>query len=590
MLLGLLASLAMAQDLPRMDTQLFRPSLDAQRSLWTDDSHIGPDGYGSARAFAQYANGLWLDRQGSGEADRIVNDVLQTNLLGAYRFKGLRLGVDVPTYMLASSMYSNNTAGLGDIALDVKGGVLDREDAPIGLALAGRLILPTATLGVPLGGSATSWELEAIADRAVGDLLLMANLGTRGVPEQEVGDVIWTDQFFGRVGAGYALGQGGLSAELAGQGNYRLADNAAGVPLELMGGGWYRFTDSLVARGGLSTGLTRAIGSPVVRAVVGIGWEPPERPDRDLDGLVDRLDGCVDDAEDVDGYRDADGCPDPSVAVRVELAGSGPGEVRLAETVLRGPDGVEHVVRGAEAELDLHPGDWRMEVDAVGYEPYTLDLFLPLAEHRTLRAELEPELGSLQIFAVDVAGDLVADARVSVSGGEFQPLGTPLQISAGEHALVISAPGREAATRSLHIEPGGVHELGVVLAGEPAAPRARLSGDRIEITERVYFALNEARLLPASRPLLDDVAQVLREHSEIARLRVEGHTDSRGPARFNAELSADRAQAVRDYLIRQGVEPERLDARGYGSARPLSSDPEAEENRRVEFVITDTRS
>ncbi len=327
MLIWLVASAALAQDtadLPRLDTQLFRPSIDAQRTLWSDDTHVGPDGYGAARAIAQYANGLWLDREGYGDADRIVSDVLQVDLMGGYTFRGLRLGLDLPTYALATSQYTNNTAGLGDLAVDLKGGILDRDRSPVGLALAGRLVLPTATVQVPLGASATSWEVEAIVDREFGDLLLIGNVGTRGVPAQEVGDLSWGDAFFGRVGAGYAIGgAGGVSAELASQGQYRLLDNAAGVPLELMAGGWRKLVDDLVVRGGVSAGLTTAVGSPLFRAMLGVSWEPNEHPDRDLDGLVDRQDLCPDDAEDFDSWEDADGCPDPSVPVRMVLQGAG---------------------------------------------------------------------------------------------------------------------------------------------------------------------------------------------------------------------------------------------------------------------------
>ncbi len=229
-------------------------------------------------------------------------------------------------------------------------------------------------------------------------------------------------------------------------------------------------------------------------------------------------------------------------------------------------------------------------MDAVGFEPTTRELFVPLGAARTVTTQLAPQRGELQMFAVDSTGAVIADARVSVSGEEAVALGQRLDLAVGEHALVVTAPGHEAATAQVVIAPGGRHELGVVLSGDVPAPRARLAGDRIEIGDRVYFALNEARLLPESRPVLDAVATVLREHPEIARIRVEGHTDARGPAKFNTELSQDRADEVRAYLIRQGISPERLIGKGYGSSRPLVSDAEADDNRRVEFVVVDAEN
>jgi hypothetical protein len=61
---------------------------------------------------------------------------------------------------------------------------------------------------------------------------------------------------------------------------------------------------------GAGFGLNHGIGSPVVRAFIGVGWAPDNR-DRDRDGIIDRLDKCPDEPEDWDGYQDEDGCPDP---------------------------------------------------------------------------------------------------------------------------------------------------------------------------------------------------------------------------------------------------------------------------------------
>ena len=78
-------------------------------------------------------------------------------------------------------------------------------------------------------------------------------------------------------------------------------------------------------------------------------------------------------------------------------------------------------------------------------------------------------------------------------------------------------------------------------------------------------------------------------HPEIT-LEVQGHTDSRGSDRHNMRLSDRRANAVRDYLVGQGIESSRLVARGYGETRPLESNRTRAgraANRRVEFVRTD---
>lgn len=112
--------------------------------------------------------------------------------------------------------------------------------------------------------------------------------------------------------------------------------------------------------------------------------------------------------------------------------------------------------------------------------------------------------------------------------------------------------------------------------------------EAIEISERVQFASGSAILLPESEKLLDEVADAMKAHPEILRVRVEGHTDARAGTRYNKKLSRDRARSVRTYLVKQGVSGKRLIARGYGEKVPVDSNKTREgryKNRRVEFKI-----
>lgn len=122
---------------------------------------------------------------------------------------------------------------------------------------------------------------------------------------------------------------------------------------------------------------------------------------------------------------------------------------------------------------------------------------------------------------------------------------------------------------------------------EPEGP-VRVRDDRIEILEKVQFAVGSAEILDESYTLLDAVAQTLNDHPEITQIRVEGHTDSTGSAALNRRLSKERAQSVMQYLVDRDVAAERLEAEGYGPDKPLAdndSDSGRETNRRVEFAI-----
>jgi OOP family OmpA-OmpF porin len=80
---------------------------------------------------------------------------------------------------------------------------------------------------------------------------------------------------------------------------------------------------------------------------------------------------------------------------------------------------------------------------------------------------------------------------------------------------------------------------------------------------------------------------MLKKHSSV-RVEISGHTSSEGDPDFNSQLSQDRANAVRNWLIRAGVPESQLEARGAGSTEPMGDNETAEGrrvNRRIEFRI-----
>jgi outer membrane protein OmpA-like peptidoglycan-associated protein len=115
--------------------------------------------------------------------------------------------------------------------------------------------------------------------------------------------------------------------------------------------------------------------------------------------------------------------------------------------------------------------------------------------------------------------------------------------------------------------------------------------DRIEITDKVYFAYDSDRILPKSYELLDNVGRVINEHTEIPSIFVEGHTDSDGNDNYNLTLSDRRARSVMRYLIERGqVDPTRLQSKGFGETQPIDSNKTEQgkqNNRRVAFRIVD---
>ena len=117
----------------------------------------------------------------------------------------------------------------------------------------------------------------------------------------------------------------------------------------------------------------------------------------------------------------------------------------------------------------------------------------------------------------------------------------------------------------------------------------------IKILDRIYFQTNKARIADRSKPLLRDVATVLKNYPRIRLVEIQGHTDDRSDDAYNLRLSDARAKAVYNFLTREcGVASDRLRPMGYGETAPAvpiagktgeELAAAREKNRRVQFII-----
>ena len=112
-------------------------------------------------------------------------------------------------------------------------------------------------------------------------------------------------------------------------------------------------------------------------------------------------------------------------------------------------------------------------------------------------------------------------------------------------------------------------------------------------TEMIYFDFDKSYIRPDAAKELNKLVSVMKEYPGMV-IKIESHTDSRGSRAYNEYLSDNRAKSTRDYIISQGIDPERIEsATGYGESRLINqcdgtvrcTEEEHLLNRRSEFII-----
>ena len=217
----------------------------------------------------------------------------------------------------------------------------------------------------------------------------------------------------------------------------------------------------------------------------------------------------------------------------------------------------------------------------------------PVVEDIALRGRRgAQEEGEMKLVGRILTTGLVFAAGVGVAAAA-QAQGTPSEADIA-HGLLRGLPTLGTTPASKGPTPGTVHtSTGAAptarpghrpgVHGTPAAAEERAAVSLPSIT----FAFNSAELRPESIATLKNLGNALnRELKDQKKFLIEGHTDSVGTPGYNVVLSQHRADAVKDYLVRQlGVAPDRLQTVGKGATEPVDPrHPNEPENRRVVVV------
>jgi outer membrane protein OmpA-like peptidoglycan-associated protein len=200
-----------------------------------------------------------------------------------------------------------------------------------------------------------------------------------------------------------------------------------------------------------------------------------------------------------------------------------------------------------------------------------------------LRSFIAPLIAAPLLFAVVPAfaqGNPSADQIIN----SLKPTGN--LTAGGTRGIRLAAPSGEGTAPS-QVVPAATASRPRMAAARPAASNQAPSGPSVNLT--VNFANGSADLTPEAMATLDQLGRALSS-SELAsyRFRIEGHTDTVGPADMNKTLSERRAEAVVNYIVtKYGVQSSRLQAVGMGEQGLLvQTPPQTPEprNRRVQVI------
>ncbi len=246
----------------------------------------------------------------------------------------------------------------------------------------------------------------------------------------------------------------------------------------------------------------------------------------------------------------------------------------------------------------LDPGVAHFAVEHPDYTAGTCEVEIPKQGGDVpLMCHLKPaaRTGAISGQVQSEAGGPVAGAKLELSGprgdvltSDAQGLFAEVDLPAGSYRLRVEADGYLVQMLELEVEPHQTAMPQVILIKAPKHAAVELRKEEIVITQQIQFKVGSAELLPASTGILQQVADVLLRHPQIEQLEIQGHTDSRGSHETNMKLSQARAEAVRDFLVKAGIDSARLQAVGYGPDHPLRPNNTAANramNRRVQFII-----
>lgn len=256
-------------------------------------------------------------------------------------------------------------------------------------------------------------------------------------------------------------------------------------------------------------------------------------------------------------------CASPGPSPELVAARTAYGEAK------KGPAAELAPARLEEARQALEAAEAAFEDDAKGEEAKTAAyIAIRRAELATIRGSEKEQMAKLEELKAQYA---------ELEKKNYSK--TQAELEAAQAQLKKERDKREAAEGRLAAAVASLKEMAQV--------KEEARGMVITLSGSVLFATGKYQLLPIAKEKLNDVSKALIDQG-YKKIIVEGHTDSQGSESNNEALSLKRAESVREHMVSQGIEPDKIQAKGLGESRPVAdnSTPEGRaNNRRVEIIV-----
>ena len=573
-----LSSPALARD-AAPDIQQFKPVTDMQGFLLVQDATMMPQFRpGVAMTFNYALNPFEVRLQGYGRQFGITDGIVGGDLTAAFgifdwweigmRFPFMQVPIETP--FIETFGGKEVAYGIGDITFATRFRALDPEKYKVGFAPGLFLTLPSGNEKAGLGRGKPGGGIRLAVSQRWDRVHFAVNMGYAFYPRATIANLTTGDELFYAVGVGVSPIVDKLDVRVELDGSLTPGDNDDGAerfgdlthsPLELAASVQYRFDNGFAVHGGLGTGLTPGFGSPALRVFAGASWAKFGPRDRDKDGIVDPDDACVKEAEDMDGFEDADGCPD------------------LDNDADGFPDDQDKCPDEAEDKDGYFDGDGCIDPD--NDSDGLLDGEDGCVDEAEDMDGFQDDDGCPDLDndgdGIEDAQDSCPDAAETIDGWKDDD-GCPDPDNDGDTFLDVDdlCPDRAEEMNGERDDDGCPDDVLVAV-----------KGDQVHLIQKVTFS-KKGRLTKNSKKVVAALAKLLADDPSILQLRIEGHTSSKGKEKTNVRLSSKEAKAVVKRLIKEGVDATRLEAVGYGESRPVQSNRTRAgraANRRIEVRI-----